>query len=585
MASRGETCRFEQLLYGWSESSIFGRRGFGVVAASPGWLPLLPGNDDLLGPVVSYPEPGRRGARPPVHGGFAILRGTPVVFRRIPSDNDALNRPGNYTVQVLLGHGFTVDAALAAGLLAADWLASDLPTPTAQRLPLVDLPKPGPRRGSSAASGAVCGAVLQGLRDNRRVVLAMPSEAEGRAALCDAIRRLPGDLGQRCTFSTLESAPERSGFDIAVAVAGWEASGSGPGAPVLRVDAAGNGLDARSLAWGTALAGASAASLRGIADPVTVAALGTRLDALAKLREDPRSLSPEELLSVLTCPDGQAWAVEPGAPAVAREVIAGMDPALGPRFAKAAQRRPAVTALLNEAGWDALTGTSGPAVEAMLLGLGAQQSDIDMALLAASPGDTLSGSDSERYLRLLRQRNGDIRSDAAASKVQWDARLAAAYPDLWFEAVVGLPSYRGTRATGAVVDGLDVRRMGRVLAAVHADGVAQRDIARRVWAVMPSAKAGQIAFLRRIAASSTTGLGLTFEEILVQPRLDDAVRTALLDEFWPILVRELALPAYLATDLEPAGGVRLSSGTVALLGVAVLALIAAGALLGARLLA
>ena len=573
------TCTFDQVLYSWSESSIFGQRGFGVVAASPGWLALLPGGDDILGPVVAYPEPGRGGAAPPPHGGFAVLRGTPVVFRRMPAGTDALNRPGNYTVQVLMGHDFAVDAGLAAGLLAGGWLESPLPVRDGQRLPLLELPKPGPRRGSAAASAPVAGAVLQGLRDQRRVVVAVPNEADGRAAVCDAIRRLPGELGSQVTFSTLESEPERSAFDVAVAVAGWETNGSSPGR-ALRVSASGDGVDVRSLGWGEALTTASAASLRGIPEPVTAASLGMRLEALAKLRHDPARLSPEELLNVLPSQDGQAWAGEPGSARIARGIMTGMDPALVPQFGKIAARRPAVKTLLQQVGWDSLADGSRPTAEAMLRELGESQSDIDMAVLAASPADRLSTADSGRYLRLLTERGGGIAGDAVAGKLTWDERLMAEYPQLWFASVMeGV--YRGPRPTRTVLASLDAGEVGRSLTAARAAGVCDHDIAKRIWESLPVHQGDQVAYLR-LVAGSRAGLGITFDRILPQRNISEGVRTDLLGECWPRLVAELELPDYLATDLEPTGGVRLSTGTVVLVVLAVIALVAAGVWVGAR---
>lgn len=553
-----EALEFEQLLYGWSESNLFGRRGFGVVAASDGWRPLLSGGDDLLGPVVAYPEPGRRGAHPPAHGGFAVLRGTPVVFRRIPSGSDAFDRPGNYTVQVLFGRGFDLDAGMAAGLLSNSWLEASLPSAGAQ-LPVLTLAKPGSRR--AGASAVACGAVLQGLREGRRVVVAAGSETEGRAAVCDAVRRLPGGLGARVTFSTLEAEPDRSGFDVAVAVSGWEVDGSGRG--TLRVElASGAALDDDCRRWGEALAETSAASLRGIPEPVTVESLGLRLDALAALRDDPRQLSPQQLLSVLTSPEGQAWAAEPGAPAVARGIVAGMDPGLGPAFAKAAQRRPAVSALLSAVGWEVISGKSPGsrrAAEAMLLGLGEQQADIDMAALAGLPGEKFSREDSARYLRLLQQRSPVPADDPAIAKISWDDALIRAHPQIWFGALVGRSAYAGPRASRAVVESLDVKAVGAALTRVREQGVADKETARRLWRALPTAHGDRIAFLRLIAASSDAGLGIVFEEILGQSSIDPAVRAALLAEFWPILVHELRLPPYLATAMRPAGsGVQLS---------------------------
>lgn len=579
-----QTCTFDQLLYSWSAASIFGRRGFGVVAASPGWRALLNGSDDMLGPVVAYPEPGRGGATPPPHGGFAVLRGTPVAFRRVPSGTDALNRPGNYTVQVLMGHGMEVDAGLAAGLLASGWLESPLPEPTGQQLPLLDLPRPGPRRGS-AASAAVGGAVLQGLRDQRRIVLTVPSEAAGRLALCDAVRRLPDEVSGRLTFSTLESTPGRSSFDIAVAVPGWLANGSAGDAAAgaaLRVSATGDGLDARSLGWGEALANTSSAALRGIPEPVTAAAVGVRLEALRKLGSDPRRLTPEELLSVLPSPDGQAWAADPGAVPVARRIMSGMDPQLAPRFAKSAARRPAVKALLAQVGWESLSNGSRPPAEALLRELGESQSAIDLAVLAGNPAERLSTADSARYLRLTDERGGDLGTDPVAEKLSWDQRLMAQHPQLWIESVLA-GQFRGPRPTGDVIGRLRADRVGHAISSARQRGISDPVLAKRLWESLPAKQRDQVDFLR-VVAGSDAGLGITCDRILAQRALPAGVRSELLGELWPRIVSGLELPGYLATELEPAGGVRLGTGLAILLAVVVVALIAAGVWVGASFL-
>lgn len=567
-----EALEFEQLLYGWSESSIFGRRGFGVVAASQGWRALLAGGDDVLGPIGDFPEPGRRGAHPPPCGGFAMLRGKPVVFRRIPLGSDAFDRPGNYTVHVLFGQGFDLDAGLAAALLAGGWLESALPAAAGAVLPVLSLPKPGPRR-SNGASGIVCGAVLQALRDSRPLVLQAPGEPVARAALCDALRRLPGGLGSSTTFSTLENQPDRASFDVSVAVEGWAVDGSGRG--VLRVDVDSDGaLDADCLRWGQALAAATVGSLRGIPEPVTVQAVGMRLDALATLRADPARLTPQQLLSVLASAEGQTWAGEPGAAAVVRRIVAGMDPALGPAFAKTAQRRPAVSALLSEVGWGVLSGGKGSrkAAEAMLLGLGEPQSAIDMAVLASLPGDKLSPEDSARYVRLLAQRGQPV-DDKTIAKIAWDANLMRAHPQIWFDAVVGQQRYTGPRATRDVVGALDVAKVGATLDRGHERGQSERMTAERLRRVLPSGRTDRIRFLRLIAASSSAGLGLVFEEILDHPSIEPAVRSALLGEFWPILVQRMKLPAYLGSALQPAGGLRLSQRGRVVLGALAVALV------------
>ncbi len=409
----------------------------------------------------------------------------------------------------------------------------------------------------------------------------MANEAEGRAAVCDAIRRLPAELGSAVTFSTLESNPERSSFDVAVAVAGWEANGSHPG-NALRVEASGDGLDVRSLGWGEALTNASAAALRGIPEPVTAASLGMRLEALAKLQRSPELLSPEELLNVLPSPDGQAWAGEPGSARIARGIVTGMDPALVPQFGKVAARRPAVKELLRQVGWESLADGSRPTAEAMLRELGEAQADIDMAVLVANPAQRFSTADSDRYLRLLSARGGSIQGDAVAAKLTWDEQLMAQYPRLWFDSVLG-GVYRGPRPTRRVVAALDAGQVGRSVAGARSSGVPDQDIAKRVWETLPAQQGDQVAYLR-LVAGSRDGLGITVDRILTQRNITDDVRTELLRDCWPRMVAELGLPKYLATDLEPAGGIRISTGTAVLVAAAVIALVVAGIVVGARFL-
>lgn len=568
-----EPLRLEQLLYSWSASNLFGRRGFGVVGASPGWLPLLQGGDDMLGPVVAYPDPGRGGVHPPPHGGYTVLRGAPVLFRRLPNGTDALDRPGNYTVQVLRGADAPIDTDAAAALLTGAWLTSPLPS-AAPRLPVLELPRPGARRGTAHASPVVCGAVLQGLRDQRRVVLATDTEQQARLALCDALRRLPAAL-QTLTFATLESEPERAGFDIVVAVAGWETGSAARGA--LRVDVTtGEGLDATCARWGGELAGAAASSLRGLPEPVTPAVLGTRLTGLAVLRADPSRLTPEQLLSILTSPEGQAWAAEPDAAAVVRQVVAGMDPALGPLFGKAASRRPAVAALLRNVGWDVLSHSpaSRRTGETLLRGLGETQADIDMAVLSAA-GGRLAPQDTTRYLRLLTEKGGGI--DATSAALTWTGELAQAHPVRWFEAVTLGRDYQGPRAGRAVLANLPPGEVASVLRRAHDDDPTDETLARQLWGVLPSGRRDQIAYLRLLAASGATGLRLVFDHLLGHPHLDHRVRSRLLAEFWPILVRELRLPGYLGEAMQPAGRPR---GWLGLLAV----VLAAGAITGGVLL-
>ena len=557
MPSRDEPLALEQLLYGWSEANLFGRRGFGVVAASSGWLRLLQGDDGMLGPVTSYPEPGRRGAHPPRHGGFTTLRGTPVLFRRLDSGSDALDRPGNYTVQVLFSPQEPLDAGTAAAVLAGDWLDSPLPATAGPQLPVLALPRPGPRRGGSA-SGVMCAAVLQALGERLRLVIDAPEEPSGRAAVCDAVRRLPEGLGDSMTFSTLEADPERSGFDIAVAVTGWAPPGQASGRVGQRVDlVSGAGLHDTYRRWGEALAAEPVTALRGLAVPVSVADLGRRLDALAVLRANPQELTPEQLLSVLASPEGQAWAGERQAPAIARTIMTGMDPALGEQFAKVAQRRPAVTALLNRVGRQLLSGSGAAAsssgAERMLLGLGAPRAEIDMELIASFSGDTLPPEKAAAYLRLVRDRpgRGTLADDPTAGKIVWEPAVMAQNPALWFEAVLGKAKYRGQRATRAVVERLRGPSIDAALTAARDGGLSEQQIAGRLWAVLPQQREEKTAFLRRIAESGDLGLAIVFEAILGQPTFDPAVRRDLLAEFWPNLVHHLQLPGYLATALEP----------------------------------
>ena len=64
---RRRAVEFEQLWYGWSQENLDGSRGYGVVAASPGWKPLLDSSNDVLGPAVAFPDvPGDR--TPPASG-------------------------------------------------------------------------------------------------------------------------------------------------------------------------------------------------------------------------------------------------------------------------------------------------------------------------------------------------------------------------------------------------------------------------------------------------------------------------------------------------------------------------------------
>ncbi len=570
---------FDQLLYGWSQSNAFGRRGFGIIAMSEGWRALLGGSDDALGPLVAFPEPGPQGAPAPAHGGFTFVRGRPVLFRRLPTGTDSLNRPGNYCVQMLLPIGPDLTPAGAAALLAGDWLTSGLPDPSQGALPPLDLPAPGPRRGSAAASPVACGALLQALSQDRPAVLCAESEAVGRAALCDAIRRLPPGLGEQLTFSTLEAEPGRFGFQLSVAVAGWaKAAGD---RKLIRADLAGGGagLTPACARWGAALAGATASSLRGLPEPVTAESLGLRLDAQAKLADNPASLSGAELISVLASPEGQAWAAGPIAPGVVREVVAGLDPELGAQLARTAQRRPAVSALLREVGWDlvARPAGAGRGAQSLLVGLGEPSSRIELASLTAL--DTLTRRDAERYLRLSDEPGATFDAAAAAAKISWDAALMKAHPGLWFEALLSARDYRGPRATREVVAGLQTERVGAAVAAAHRDCPSDDVVGARIWRGMPSTDRDRTAFLRVIAASGDAGLGVVLEHILDQKAIDAAVRAPLLREFWPIMVRELRLPGYLADSLEPVGDRRRRFAALAVLAATAIAAFAAGWLL------
>ena len=567
---------FDQLLYGWSESNAAGRRGFGVIAMSEGWRELLAGGEGVLGPLVAYPEAGRRGEAAPAHGGYARVRGLPVLFRRLPSVADALNRPGNYCVHVLLpAPGTDLDSAAAAGLLQGAWLTTPLPAPQGPRLPIVQLAAPG-RRGSAPGSAQACGAVLQGLQRGKPTVLSAQTETEGRAALCDAIRRLPAALAAGLTFSTLESEPDRTRFDASVVVSGWAVPPGAGASPRIPISGDAREIDQQCARWGRLLARSGATALKGLPEPITVLDIGLRLDALEKLAGDPSSLEPPELISVLSSPQGQAWAGESAAPPVVRRIVSGMDPALGPDLARAARRRPAVTELLTSAGWDVLSEGRGGrnGAQTLLLGLGESASAIELADLSSRRGSRLSAEDSARYLSLVADRG--LAGDRLAARVAWTPDLMHAHPHLWFEALTTAPQYQGPRADQGTIKSLDVRRIGAILSAAHEGGLATETMAGRLWRGLPAADRERVALLRKVAASSEAGLGVVFDAILTRQSLGAQVRAPLLREFWPILVRELRLPAYLADDLRPVG----ASAPVPVLVAALVALVLAAAGLG-----
>ena len=562
----------EQLWYGWSQENLDGSRGYGVVAASPGWKTLLESGSDALGPAVAVPDI-HDGRTPPASGGFVLVRGMPVVARRIPLGSDDLARPGSYGVRLVIAPDADLDA-LAATQLLTDGVLDDPPPPGGQRdLDPLTWTTAGPEASRPAVDHGdlvpLMAAVLQGLADDRQVSVRVADESVAVRLLMNAFARLPRPWLINHSFSTFETGSASPSLRVVFRLNGWDSSdGARPtNSSVLEVDltsrGAADGLQPTMIRWAGSLIERDESPWRPGAEPSDVAALGALLDSVDRARVAPHALSADDIVTLGGSTALATWAAGSGAHHSAVRALREVAPERLGDLQAAVELEAAASSVMTDAAWECVEadaeGSVGVAnAESVLTRQGVSQAAIDLARVRHLPARTADSASfdaatSQRVLRVLLGQPGGLTSDdwPILARVTWDAALRSTYPTAWLQAVLRDAAYRGPAMTDAEASALPSGALTTAMQSAVDDGADPEVVGARLARVLPPGRSPRVQVL--VTASRVPGIGMSavFLGALATSQATDADRAALLSQRWAHFVDEAALPGYLATSLVP----------------------------------
>ena len=553
------TIMLDQLWYGWSQSTLAGRRGYGVIAASDGWDTLLRGGEDVLGPAVTFPD-GLTGPDVPASGGFVVLDGVPVAFRRVPVGADGLDRPGSYAVRLVSSRHDPLDALDAVRLLDQDVLAGAPPDAGVTPLdPLTWSAGASPNTVDAAESSValLAAGVLQGRFEQRPVVALVPDEPAGRALLGAVLGRLPRRLRRGLSFSTLETRVSGAPFDVVFRVPLWGGTdpASNRSAILLNLlDRDDNpGLSPDGRRWGRHLAAMDTPPWDAAHEPADVMQLGRVLDVVATSRGNPDRLSAADILTLADTRVAAAWAQRPGARSSAERALRDATAQERAGLLDLSLREPAVRDVMTDAAWQCLSGGldagAGPAnAEALLLALGVPQDEIDLVAVRRLPirQGSYTPAESTRILRTLTTGRTDLTPTdwAQLARLDWSPDLRHQYRTVWLEAVMRSPGYRGARLDNGEAAQVSDQALQSALSRATAAGVTPEDAGRRIMGVLPERAGDRVDLLTRLSRTPQLGVDAVFLGALTSPEATDRDRTGVLGTSWPYLVTVMDLPDY-----------------------------------------
>jgi hypothetical protein len=553
------TVILDQLWYGWSQSTLAGRRGYGVIAASEGWDPLLRAGEDALGPAVTFPE-GLTGPDVPPSGGFVVLDGVPVAFRRVPVRADGLDRPGSYAVRLVSSRHDPLDALDAVRLLDQDVLAGEPPDAGVTLLDPLTWSADASPDSVDAAEGSVAllaAGVLQCRLEDRPVVALVRDEPAGRALLGAVLGCLPTRVRRGLSFSTLETRVSGVPFDVVFRVAQWGGTdpGSNRSAILLNLldldDNAGLSPDARR--WGRQLAAMDSPPWNAAREPADVTQLGRVLDVVATSQSSPDHLSATDLLTLADTRVAAAWAQRPGARSSAERALRDATAQERTGLLHLSMREPAVAEVMTDAAWQCLSGglDAGAATdnaEALLLGLGVPQDEIDLVAVRRLPirQGPYTPAESTRILRTLTTGRTELTPTdwAQLARLDWSPELRHQYRAVWLEAVMRAPGYRGARLDNGEAAQVSDQALRLALTRATAAGVTPEDAGRRIMGILPARAGDRAHLLTRLSRTPTSGVDAVFLGALTCPAATDRDRSAVLGSSWPYLVTVMDLPDY-----------------------------------------
>ena len=591
---RRHSLELEQLWYGWSQENLDGSRGYGVIAASPGWKALLDSGSDVLGPAVAFPDvPTDR--VPPASGAFMRLRGTPVVVRRVPLGSDDLSRPGSYGVRVVLAPDAPADAPLdaltAARLLASGVLDGPPPPPGDRDLDRLAWSPPatgdGPAQMDHRALVALLAAVLQGMHDEQQVSVRIGDEPDAARLLAAVFALLPRPWLADRSFSTFETGAARPSLRVVCRLDGWdEAQGGAPGtsaialnltsqstdemlqAGVARADAPRPGeLRPEMLRWARMLVDRQGAPWVPDAPPADVAALGALLDSVELARAAPHALTADELTTLGRSTALATWAGGSGAHHAAVRALREVSPARLGDLLAATAKDSAAWSVMVDAAWECVEADSEGSTavanaELLLRHHGVAQNDIDVARVRHLPSRATDArydaADSRRVVTVLLARPGGLADDdwSNLARVTWDRGLRTEYPSAWLQTVLRDPAARGPVMTDTEAARLPSSAIAAALEGAVDAGVGVEEAGRRLSRVLPSGRRERVRVLTLASQVPGIGMSAVFLGALAGTDATDADRTALLHLRWARFVDEAGMPGYLADAMVPRRSLR-----------------------------
>ena len=604
---RRRAVELEQLWYGWSQENLDGSRGYGVVAASPGWKALLDSGNDLLGPAVTFPDvPGDR--VPPPSGGFVHLRGTPVVFRRVALGSDDLARPGSYGVRVVFAPDAPLDGLTASRLLTSGVLDGPPPGRGERDLEPVSWSAETARDDATPVEDRdlvpVLAAVLDGLRSERPVTVHVEDEPLAARLMQHAFARLPQSWTTDRTFSTFETGAVRPSLRIVCRLQGWDdetgvSSSRGSGV-AIDVDLVSGrpaaGLDADVLRWAQALvAHGTVHPWRDGHVPGNVSSLGALLDSIDRSRTAAHTLSADEIVTLGDSTELGEWAGRIGARHAAVRALREASPRQVADLLSTAQREPDAGTVLLDAAWECVEaddeGSTGVAnAETVLTALGVPSEEIDLARVRHLPtrvglqSGAFDSATSQRVLRVLLRQPGGLGAEdwPILARVTWTRRLRTELPTAWLGTVLRTATYRGPVMSDDEADRLTPAVVTRAITDAVAAGIDAEVVGHRLARVLPPGRTQRARVLELASGVPDVGMTAVFLGALAGTQTTDVDRAALLSSRWSDFVDEAGLPGYLADAMVPRRvrrGVPLTRRGVIVL-VLVLVVVVAAVVLG-----
>ena len=219
-----ETVRCEQVVLGWSTSSLLGGDGFGPVFASAGWRLPVGDRDAGLGVRARFLDQGAAalvgdGAVPPRCLTYERTEQGSLLISKAYAVGAA--RPGQYVVHALLDPTGRLGPRDLFDCAERGLLRTEQPVGEADAgWPLVEVPVRGPEDPPSLdrTAEAVLSALLECLADRRPMVLASRDAGRAEQVVRQVVGVLPDGLAAGLSLATFASDPAGEGLRLSVTV-------------------------------------------------------------------------------------------------------------------------------------------------------------------------------------------------------------------------------------------------------------------------------------------------------------------------------------------------------------------------------